>query len=161
MGQVVTLDKLKEIVEVEKSRGRRIVFTNGCFDLLHLGHIRYLKEAKRRGDLLIVAVNSDRSVRRLKGQPRPIVPEGERAEIVSSLWTVDYVTIFNEDTPKEVIDILKPDILVKGADYQEEEIVGRQTVKAGGGEVVTIPEIKGYSTTKLLERIREYKKDAE
>ena len=166
MGKVVVLDKLKEIVEIERGRGKKIVFTNGCFDLLHLGHIRYLQEAKRRGDLLIVAVNSDRSLRELKGGDRPLVLQEERAEILAALSAVDYVAIFDEDTPLEIIDVLKPDVLVKGAGYREEEterkaigyIVGRETVKAVGGEVVTIPEVKGLSTTRLLEKIREHER---
>ncbi|MCD5401296.1 D-glycero-beta-D-manno-heptose 1-phosphate adenylyltransferase [candidate division NPL-UPA2 bacterium] len=157
MGKVVSLSELKKIVEKERAAGEKIVFTNGCFDLIHVGHIRYLQEAKGRGDLLIVAVNSDQSVRKLKGEGRPLVPEGERAEIISALASVDYVVIFPQETPAEIIALLKPDILVKGKDYRKEEIVGRETVEAGGGEVVTIPLSEGHSTKGLLEKIRKPK----
>ena len=158
MGQVVSRDELKEIVEKERAAGKKIVFTNGCFDLIHVGHIRYLREAKGRGGLLVVAVNSDWSVRKLKGKERPLVPEEERAEIVSALASVDYVVVFPQETPAEIIAFLKPDLLIKGGDYRKEEIVGRETVEAGGGEVVTIPLSKGHSTKGLLEKIRESKK---
>jgi len=114
MGRVVSRDELKKIVEREKAAEKKIVFTNGCFDLIHVGYVRYLEEARQKGDLLIVAVNSDRSVRKLKGAGRPIVPEEERAEILSAFASVDYVVIFSEGTPAEIIGVLKPDILVKG-----------------------------------------------
>ena len=155
MGKVALLSELKKIIKKEKAAEKKIVFTNGCFDLIHIGHIRYLREAKRRGDLLIVAVNSDQSVRKLKGEERPLVPEGERAEIVSALASLDYVVIFPEETPAEIIEVLEPDILVKGEDYQKEDIVGRETVEASGGEVVTIPLSEGHSTKGLLKKIRQ------
>ncbi len=138
-----------------RARGLTIVFTNGVFDLLHPGHLRYLQEARRQGDALIVAVNSDRSVRAQgKGADRPIHPETERAEVVAALDCVDAVVVFDEDTPHEVIDALQPDVLVKGADWAHDAIVGREIVEARGGRVVRIPLADGYSTTTLLERIR-------
>jgi len=142
---------------VQRLRARRltIVFTNGVFDLLHPGHIRYLQEARRQGDALIVAVNSDRSVRAQgKGGDRPIHPEAERAEVVGALACVDAVVVFDEDTPHEVILALQPDVLVKGADWAADAIVGRDTVEARGGRVVRIPLAEGYSTTTILDRIR-------
>ncbi len=154
MGRVVFRDELKKIVEREKAAGKKIVFTNGCFDLIHVGYVRYLQEAREKGDLLIVAVNSDRSVRKLKGEGRPIVPEEERAEIISAFASVDYVVIFPEETSAEIIGVLKPDILVKGGDYRKEEIVGREIVEAGGGEVIPVSLVKGHSTKGLLEKIR-------
>ena len=154
MGRVVSRDELKKIVQRKKAAGRKVVFTNGCFDLIHVGYVRYLQEAKEKGDLLIVAVNSDRSVRKLKGEGRPIVPEGERAEIISAFASVDYVVIFPEETSAEIIGILKPDILVKGGDYRKEEIAGREIVESGGGEVIPVSLVKGHSTKELLEKIR-------
>jgi len=133
---------------------RRIVFTNGCFDLLHPGHIQTLEKARALGDLLVVGVNSDRSVRALKGPSRPLVPESERAEILAALEAVDFVVLFDEDTPRELIARLRPDVLVKGADWGAEEIVGREEVEAGGGRVVSLSLEPGYSTSALLEKIR-------
>jgi D-glycero-beta-D-manno-heptose 1-phosphate adenylyltransferase len=134
---------------------RRVVFTNGCFDLLHPGHIRGLEEARALGDLLIVAINSDRSVRQLKGPGRPVIPEQERAEILAALECVDAVIIFDEFTPREVIARLLPAVLVKGADWPGNQIVGREEVEAAGGRVVSIPVVPGYSTSAILEKIRE------
>ena len=131
-----------------------MVFTNGCFDLLHPGHIRCLEEARARGDLLVVAINSDASVRRLKGPSRPLIPESERAEILAALAAVDYVTIFDQPTPRDLIARLLPDVLVKGGDWGANEIVGRDEVEAAGGSAVSIPLEPGYSTTSLLERVR-------
>jgi D-beta-D-heptose 7-phosphate kinase/D-beta-D-heptose 1-phosphate adenosyltransferase len=156
----VGLDKLKnlaalrEIVARRKAEGRRTVFTNGCFDLLHAGHILYLREAAALGDLLIIALNSDASVRRLKGESRPIQPERERAEILCALEMVDYVTIFDDDTPLAVIEALLPDVLVKGGDWTPDTIVGRREVEAAGGEVRALPFAPGYSTTGLIDKIR-------
>jgi len=133
---------------------RRIVFTNGCFDLLHPGHIQTLEKARSLGDLLVVGVNSDRSVRAIKGPSRPLVPESERAEILAALEAVDFVVLFDEDTPRELIARLHPDVLVKGADWGAEEIVGREQVEAGGGRVVSLPLEPGYSTSAILEKIR-------
>jgi rfaE bifunctional protein nucleotidyltransferase chain/domain len=133
---------------------RRIVFTNGCFDLLHPGHIQTLEKARSLGDLLVVGVNSDRSVRAIKGPSRPLVAGSERAEILAALEAVDFVVLFDEDTPRELIARLHPDVLVKGADWGAEEIVGREQVEAGGGRVVSLPLEPGYSTSALLENIR-------
>jgi D-beta-D-heptose 7-phosphate kinase/D-beta-D-heptose 1-phosphate adenosyltransferase len=137
-----------------KKKGKRIVFTNGCFDLLHLGHVRYLEKSKSLGDILVVGVNSDRSVRGLKGPERPILPEEERAEILSSLACVDYVTVFDELTPLELISSLQPQILVKGGDWTKKEaVVGWEVVERSGGEVVILPFIEGSSTSNLIETI--------
>jgi D-beta-D-heptose 7-phosphate kinase/D-beta-D-heptose 1-phosphate adenosyltransferase len=142
-----------------QAEGSKVVFTNGCFDLLHLGHVRYLEEARSLGDALIIGVNTDESVKRLDKDPdRPINSEGDRAAILAALACVDRVVLFGEDTPLELITALQPDILVKGGDYRLEEIVGREVVWARGGEVKVIPLVSGYSTTALLARIRKYEK---
>jgi rfaE bifunctional protein nucleotidyltransferase chain/domain len=139
-----------------RARGRQIVFTNGVFDLLHPGHVRYLQEARRLGDVLIVAVNSDRSARVLdKGSGRPLNPESERGEVLAALACVDAVTIFEGDTPHDIVAALQPDILVKGADWGPDNIVGRDIVEARGGQVVRIPVVEGYSTTQLIAKVRE------
>ena len=138
-----------------KRNGRRIVFTNGCFDLLHPGHIGSLEQARALGDALIVGLNSDASVRQLKGAGRPVLPEHERAEILAALECVDAVVIFDELTPREVIARLLPDVLVKGGDWPGDQIVGREEVEAAGGRVVSIPVVPGYSTTEILRKIRE------
>jgi len=150
------------IAEAARQHGRRVVFTNGVFDLLHPGHIRYLQAARALGDLLIVGINSDRSVRAIKGPStqlrpgpsRPITPEAERAEILSALRCVDAVAIFDEDTPAEIIRAIQPDVLVKGADWAADAIVGRDTVEARGGRVVRIPIEAGWSTTNIVDKIR-------
>jgi rfaE bifunctional protein nucleotidyltransferase chain/domain len=139
----------------EKRNGRRIVFTNGCFDLLHPGHIVSLERARALGDALIVGLNSDASVRELKGVGRPVLPERERAEILAGLECVDAVVIFDELTPREVIARLLPDVLVKGGDWPGDQIVGREEVEAAGGRVVSVPVVPGYSTTEILRKIRE------
>jgi len=148
-------EELQRIIEDLKAKGRRIVFTNGCFDLLHIGHIRYLEQAKSFGDILVVGVNSDRSVQTLKGTERPILPEEERAEILSGLECVDYITIFDESTPLELISSLQPHILVKGGDWTKETTVGREVVERAGGEVVILPFVEGSSTSKLIQTILE------
>jgi rfaE bifunctional protein nucleotidyltransferase chain/domain len=137
-----------------KRNGRRVVFTNGCFDLLHPGHIETLERARSFGDVLIVGVNSDRSVREMKGAGRPIMPEGERAEILGAMECVDAVVIFDEPTPRAIIAALLPDVLVKGGDWANDKIVGREEVEAAGGKVISIPMVAGYSTTAILEKIR-------
>ncbi|MCG8588483.1 MAG: D-glycero-beta-D-manno-heptose 1-phosphate adenylyltransferase [Proteobacteria bacterium] len=137
-----------------RRRGERVVFTNGCFDLIHAGHIRSLEQAKSLGDRLVVAVNSDASVRRLKGRGRPIVPERQRAEVVAALECVDWVLLFGEDTPLGAIRAVGPDVLAKGGDWSLEEIVGREEVEARGGRVVRLREVRGVRTTELLRRIR-------
>ncbi len=150
------LDRNEATALVERLRpaGRTVVFTNGVFDLLHPGHVRYLKDARALGDALIVGLNSDASVRRNKGPHRPINPESERAELLEALECVDAVILFDEDTPADIIQVVGPDVLVKGADWPPDQIVGRETVEARGGRVVLIPVAPGYSTTALLERIR-------
>jgi D-glycero-beta-D-manno-heptose 1-phosphate adenylyltransferase len=160
MKNILSWEELKKEVELCRRDGQRIVFTNGCFDILHAGHAHYLHDAKNAGDVLIVAVNSDVSVRKIKGEKRPIVPQKERAEVVASLKSVDYVTIFEETTPLKLIEFLRPDILVKGADWSEDEIIGRNSVLSWGGNVVRIPVLEGTSTTKIIEKILfAYKQD--
>lgn len=153
MNKIITRERLKEKIDYLKKEGRKIVFTNGCFDILHVGHTRYLREAKKAGDVLILALNSDESVRSLKGEKRPLIPEDERADMVASLESVDFVTIFHELTPLKLIEYLKPDILVKGGDWEEDQVVGRESVNMWGGRVVIIPEIRGSSTTNIIKKI--------
>ena len=143
---------LKKITAGLKKRGKKIVFTNGCFDLLHYGHVKYLEDAKRGGDVLVVAVNSDRSVKKLKGKMRPIINEIFRQSVLASLDSVDYVTMFSEETPLKVIKTIKPDVLVKGADWRKNAIVGADFVKSYGGKVKTIKLVKGLSTTMLIKK---------
>ena len=154
MGKICSQEELVQAVEREKRGGRVVVFTNGCFDLLHPGHVRCLAEARRLGDVLVVAVNSDRSVRGNKGPERPLVPEQDRAEVLAALASVDYVTIFDEPTPRALIARVLPDILVKGADWALEQVAGREEVEAAGGRVLPIPIAPGYSTSRLVEKIR-------
>jgi rfaE bifunctional protein nucleotidyltransferase chain/domain len=151
---VLTLEQAILRFGRKKRNGRRVVFTNGCFDLLHPGHIRTLEQARELGDVLIVGLNSDRGVRQLKGEGRPVLPELERAEILASLECVDAVVIFDEPTPREVIARLLPDILVKGGDWADDKIVGREEVEAAGGRVVSVPVVQGHSTSEILRRIR-------
>jgi D-beta-D-heptose 7-phosphate kinase/D-beta-D-heptose 1-phosphate adenosyltransferase len=153
MAKIVSLHQLIEERKRLGRLGRRVVFTNGCFDLIHPGHIRYLQEARRLGDALIVALNSDRSVRELKGDKRPILDQSERAEVMAALGCVDYVTIFDATTPREIIAALLPDVLVKGGDWELDSIVGRDEVEAAGGEVLSLPFVEGCSTSDLIERI--------
>jgi len=151
---VLSLEQAASLVQALRAGGKAVVFTNGVFDLLHPGHVRYLADARGLGDALIVGVNSDRSVRAVKGPARPITPEAERAEILGALRSVDAVVIFDEETPHAIISRLQPDVLVKGADWAADHIVGRDVVEARGGRVVRIPLAPGYSTTAILERIR-------
>ena len=153
-GAVVSLSDAQRLVAELRRAGKRIVFTNGVFDLLHPGHLRYLKAARAEGDVLIVGVNSDRSVRANKGPARPVTPEAERAEIVAALRPVEAVVVFDDETPADIIRALQPDVLVKGADWPADQIVGRDTVEARGGRVVLVPVETGYSTTAILERIK-------
>ena len=153
--EILTLEEAILRFGREKRNGRRIVFTNGCFDLLHPGHIGSLEQARALGDALIVGLNSDASVRQLKGAGRPVLPEPERAEILAALECVDAVVIFDALTPREVIARLLPDVLVKGGDWPGDQIVGREEVEAAGGRVVSIPVVPGYSTTAILRKIRE------
>jgi len=138
----------------ENNSGKKIVFTNGCFDILHIGHIRYLQEAAKLGDMLIVGLNSDASVKRLKGESRPVNGESERAELLCALGFVDYVVIFEEDTPYEIIDLIQPDVLVKGGDYSNSYVVGTDIVEARGGKLVLIPFVEGKSTTNIIEKMK-------
>ncbi len=146
-------DELRDILEGLKRRGKRIVFTNGCFDILHIGHIRCLEEAKKEGDILIVALNSDRSIRSIKGPSRPFTPEVERAEVLSALACVDYVVVFDEPDPLDLISSVKPNILVKGGDWTPETTIGREVVEGMGGKVVIISQVQGISTSAIVDRI--------
>lgn len=143
---------LQKILQPLQQQGRKVVFTNGCFDLLHVGHIRYLQEAKRHGDVLVIAVNSDGSVKKLKGPTRPVQNENDRAEILSALRSVDHVILFGEDTPENVIRALKPDVLVKGGDWTIDKIVGGSFVQSYGGQVLSLSFVEGKSTTKIIEK---------
>jgi D-glycero-beta-D-manno-heptose 1-phosphate adenylyltransferase len=153
MRKILGREELVEERERMRGEGKQLVFTNGCFDLLHPGHVRYLDQARALGDALVVALNSDRSVRALKGEGRPILSQRERAEVMAALESVDYVTIFDEETPRELIAALLPDILVKGGDWPVEQIVGREEVEAAGGKVLSLPYVEGLSTTDIIERI--------
>jgi D-beta-D-heptose 7-phosphate kinase/D-beta-D-heptose 1-phosphate adenosyltransferase len=146
-------ESLRNLLEIERRRGKTIVFTNGCFDLLHVGHVKYLQQARRLGDILVLGLNSDASIRRLKGANRPLINEHERAHILAALSCIDYVVLFDEDTPLELIDMLRPDILVKGGDYTPETVVGREAVERYGGRVELIDLVDGRSTTNIIERI--------
>lgn len=151
---------LRDLEEVRRARaelraaGKRLVFTNGCFDILHVGHVRYLRAARRLGDALLVAINSDRSVRTLKGAGRPVMDEGERAEMLAALEDVTYVTVFDHDSPRALIAEVLPDVLVKGGDYGLDEIHGREEVEGAGGRVLALPFVEGASTTTVIERIK-------
>jgi rfaE bifunctional protein nucleotidyltransferase chain/domain len=151
--KIKTLHELRPLLDILRATGRKIVFTNGCFDLIHTGHTRYLAKAKSFGDILIVAVNSDASVRGLKGEKRPITPEAERMETLAALESVDYVVLFNEPDPHRIIGELQPDVLVKGGDWPIEKIIGRDIVEARGGRVVSVGYIEGASTTGIIEKI--------
>ena len=140
-----------------RADGKRLVFTNGVFDLLHVGHVRYLAEARALGDALVVAINSDRTVRELKGPDRPVFDQAERAEILAALRSVDYVTIFDDISPRRLIATLLPDVLVKGGDYQLDQIHGREEVEAAGGNVISLPFVEGASTSSLIERMKPQK----
>jgi rfaE bifunctional protein nucleotidyltransferase chain/domain len=153
--QAWSRERLIEERERLRAAGKRVVFTNGCFDLLHPGHVRYLAAARALGDVLIVGLNSDRSVRELKGPTRPILTEAERTEVISALASVDYVTIFDEPTPRSLITALLPDLLVKGGDWGVGEIVGREEVEAAGGITQSLAFVEGCSTTEVISRILE------
>ena len=153
--KIKTLEEMAQIRQELRQNGRKLVFTNGCFDILHVGHVRYLSQARALGDALVVAVNSDQSVRENKGDGRPIVPENERAEVLSALACVDYVFLFDEATPQRIIDIIVPDVLIKGADWEIGAIVGRDTVQAAGGVVRNIPLTEGSSTSGIISKVLE------
>lgn len=151
--KIESSERLKDILARLQSKGKRIVFTNGCFDILHIGHIDYLSRARKMGDILVVGLNSDSSVKRIKGKGRPVNKELDRAKILASLYFVDYVVIFNESTPKELIKKLRPDVLVKGGDWKIKDIVGSDIVRSYGGKVKRISFVKGYSTTSVIEKL--------
>lgn len=159
MSNIKSRTEIKLIREQLKQQNKKVVFTNGCFDLIHSGHVDYLVKAKKMGDVLILALNSDSSIRSIKGDKRPILKQDERAFIVSNLKPVDYVTFFNEDTPAEIISELVPDVLVKGADWAIEKIVGREIVEVNGGEVKTINFVNDQSTSNIIKIIKERYKD--
>lgn len=155
MKNLIERDKIGEVIACQKGYGKKVVFTNGCFDILHVGHLRYLEEAKMFGDILVIGVNSDASVKRLKGDKRPIVPEDERAEMLLGLKCVDYVVIFEEDTPVELLGDIKPDIHVKGGDYTKDRLPEAEIVEKNGGKVEIVSLIKGKSTTNIVKKIKE------
>jgi D-beta-D-heptose 7-phosphate kinase/D-beta-D-heptose 1-phosphate adenosyltransferase len=154
MNKILDRTILRGKMDALRKDGKKIAFTNGCFDILHVGHVRYLREARKTADVLVLALNSDSSVRSIKGEKRPLVPEAERAEVLAALEFIDFITIFPELTPLELINYLKPDILIKGGDWPEEKVVGREEVKKWGGRVVLIPEVEGKSTTNIVEKIK-------
>lgn len=152
--KVVSLENLKALIEPLRRNGKKIVFTNGCFDLLHVGHVRSLEAARALGDLLVVGLNTDNSVARLKGPDRPIVEESHRSEVLAALACVDYIVVFSEDDPLKLITAVKPDVLVKSADWDPKMIIGRDIVEARGGIVTSTPEVGGISSTILIQRIQ-------
>jgi len=154
MGKIKKLGEIKRVAARLRKKRKKIVFTNGCFDILHYGHVKYLQKCRSLGQALIVGVNSDSSVKKIKPKGRPVTGQKERAAIVSALQCVDYVTIFSEITPEKNIKIIAPDILAKGADWQKKDIVGRSVVEKKGGRVVSVPFVKGFSTTRILKRIK-------
>jgi rfaE bifunctional protein nucleotidyltransferase chain/domain len=153
-GKLKSVDDLERLISRAKGHGEKIVFTNGCFDILHRGHLHVLREAKALGDLLIVAVNTDRSVKQIKGPARPVISEVSRAELIAALEMVDYVILFDEPDPCRLLAALKPDILAKGGDYGRDTVVGADIVEQNGGRVAVIPFLEGFSTTEIIERVR-------
>ena len=152
--KILSLEKILRVRKDLRAEGKSVVFTNGVFDLLHVGHVRYLAAARKLADVLIVAINSDKTVRSLKGEGRPIVNEAERAEILVAMRQVDYVTIFDDISPRSLVGTLLPDVLVKGGDYSLDEIHGREEVEANGGRVVSLPFVEGVSTTTIIDRMK-------
>jgi D-glycero-beta-D-manno-heptose 1-phosphate adenylyltransferase len=152
--KILSLNKAKQQIEQWQSEGKKIVFTNGCFDIVHLGHIDYLEKSRNLGDKLVLGLNTDASVKRLKGETRPVINEYARARMMSAMAFIDAVILFDEPTPKELIETLCPNILVKGDDYSVENIVGADFVISHGGEVKTVPLVKGYSTSSIIEKIK-------
>lgn len=149
-----SLDELAQIAAAARAKGQTVVFTNGCFDLLHRGHVHTLRQAKAQGDLLIVAINSDRSVKSIKAPQRPILPETDRLELIAAMEMVDYVILFDQPDPYQLIAAIKPQVLAKGGDWSSDKIIGADIVEAAGGRVAVIPYLKGFSTTEIIERIR-------
>lgn len=152
--KIKSANLLSRILANARAKRKKIVFTNGCFDILHVGHVTYLKKARRLGNILVIGLNSDKSVRSIKGPSRPLNSQRDRAQVLASLYFVDYVTIFGEDTPERLIRKLKPDVLVKGGDWKGKDIAGASFVKSLGGRVVTIPFVKGYSTTAIINKMK-------
>ncbi|OGU61670.1 MAG: glycerol-3-phosphate cytidylyltransferase [Ignavibacteria bacterium GWF2_33_9] len=152
---LISLNNLKNIITEQKQLGNKVVFTNGCFDILHAGHIQYLQKAKQLGEILVIGLNTDSSVSRLKGPHRPINNQDDRAIVLAELKSVDFVIFFDEDTPYNLISEIKPDFLVKGADYEEENVVGADIVKQNGGKVVLIPFVEGKSTTSIINKMNQ------
>src|SRR2546423_9625710 len=157
-GKILSIDELRKERARLRAEGKRLVFTNGCFDILHVGHVRYLQSARELGDALLVAINSDAAVRELKGAGRPVMNEQERAELLAALSAVHYVTVFDDISPRSLIAELLPDVLVKGGDYKLNEIHGREEVERAGGRVISLPFIEGASTSSVIERIKESEK---
>ncbi len=155
MNKILDRNTLENELDALRKKGKKIAFTNGCFDILHIGHVRYLREAKKTADILVLALNSDSSVKKIKGEKRPLVPQEDRAEIMAALEFIDFVTIFDETTPLELINLLKPDVLIKGGDWAEDKVVGRDEIKKWGGKLTLIPEINGKSTTSIVDKIRQ------
>lgn len=153
MNKIIDRKMLKDKLDALRREGKKIAFTNGCFDILHVGHVRYLKEARKTADILVLALNSDESVRAIKGEKRPLVCEEERAEVLSALECIDFVTIFPELTPLALICYLKPDVLIKGGDWPEDKVIGRDEIKEWGGHVTLIPEVTGKSTTNIVDKV--------
>jgi rfaE bifunctional protein nucleotidyltransferase chain/domain len=153
--KIQTLDQLLAKVQAWRDKGNKIVFTNGCFDILHLGHVDYLERSKAEGDVLVVGINSDESVKRLKGDERPLQNQESRSRVIAALGCVDAVVLFGEDTPLNLILAIGPDVLVKGADYTEEQVVGAKEVVSRGGKLVLIPFVEGFSTTRIVNRMKQ------
>ncbi len=151
--KILEIEELVQKVNTLRRSGKRLVFTNGCFDILHVGHIRYLAAARSKGDALVVGLNSDESVKIIKDEQRPIMNQEQRAEILAGLWCVDYITIFNEPDPLKLIKVIMPDVLVKGADWREQDIIGADVVKAKGGKVVRVSVVPDISSSRIIERI--------
>jgi D-glycero-beta-D-manno-heptose 1-phosphate adenylyltransferase len=149
-----SLEEIKAIIVEARNNRKRVVFTNGCFDLLHRGHVHILREARACGDVLVVGINSDKSVKQIKGPARPVLPESDRCELLGAMEMVDFVILFNEPDPYDLIAAIQPDVLVKGGDWNSEKIIGADLVEEAGGSVVVVPYIKGFSTTEIIERIR-------
>ncbi|MFC1488245.1 D-glycero-beta-D-manno-heptose 1-phosphate adenylyltransferase [Thermodesulfobacteriota bacterium] len=153
LSKIIQREDLARTIKAVRASGETVVFTNGCFDILHVGHVRYLAAAKSEGDVLVVGLNSDESVKTIKKENRPIIPQEQRAEVLSSLWCVDYITLFDEPDPLSLIKVVQPDVLVKGADWPEEEIIGADFVKSNGGRVVRVSVVSGVSTSRIIQQI--------
>jgi len=151
--KIIPRKDLGILIRKIRKQGLSIVFTNGCFDIIHKGHIKYLSEAADKGDILIVGLNSDDSVKRLKGKNRPVLDQESRADTLAAFSFIDYIILFNEDTPFRIIEIIRPDVLIKGGDYNPENIVGYDIVKSSGGKIITIPLVKGYSTSSIISKL--------